>query len=52
MKKQILSIFGAGILAFSSAGMAEATPIVADGLVAAYEFNSNANDTTSQRGQA
>ena len=46
MKKRMLSILGAGIFIFSLAGVVNAAPVITNGLVAAYEFNGNANDTS------
>ena len=44
MKKAFMSMIGAGIVVFGVAGVAKATPVITDGLVAAYEFNGNADD--------
>ena len=44
--KKCVAIVGAGIIAVGTATLAEASPIITDGLVAAYEFSGNANDTS------
>ncbi len=46
MKKQVVSSLAVGVLAFSIAGNVEATAIITDGLVAAYEFSGNADDSS------
>jgi hypothetical protein len=44
--KSLITILGAGMIAVGAAGLAEAAPIVTDGLVAAYEFGGNADDSS------
>ena len=44
MKKNILFMLVTGTFIFCLVYLAEATPIITNGLVAAYEFNGNAND--------
>ena len=45
MKKIFFAGLVTGLFMIGSSGIAEATPIITDGLVAAYEFNGNANDS-------
>jgi hypothetical protein len=44
MRKLIVAVLAAGFLAFG-AEVTMATPLITDGLVAAYEFSGNANDS-------
>ena len=46
MKSTCLSKLAVGLAMIGMAGLAEANPVISDGLVAAYEFNGNANDSS------
>ncbi|MCP5124090.1 MAG: PEP-CTERM sorting domain-containing protein [Gammaproteobacteria bacterium] len=46
MLKKLVTVLEAGVLLFVSVHLAEATPIITTGLIAAYEFSGNANDSS------
>jgi len=52
MKKKWLSILGAGCIFFCVVSATEASLIITDGLVAAYEFSGNANDSSGSGNDA
>lgn len=52
MKKQWLTIFGAGCMVFGAVSISVASTVIPDGLVAAYEFSGNANDSSGSGNDA
>jgi len=52
MKKKWLSILGTGCMVFGAMNMSLASPVISEGLVAAFEFSGNANDSSGSGNDA